>query len=207
MINYSDDMNIAYCDGYKFVRDKKSNYYLSSKKINGRRLRLHIYVWTKSKGKIPKGYHIHHVDKNKLNNDISNLMCVTKKEHESLHKEDKREYDENLLRYMQELAREWHKSKDGRKWHSEHAKNQWKNKKEIKYVCTNCGAEFYTKRSYGKEENRFCSNKCKSAYRRKMGYDNITVKCERCGNEFVKNKYSKAKMCEKCRHKRDRIHW
>ena len=107
MINYSDDMNIAYCDGYKFVRDKKSNYYLSSKKINGKRLRLHIYVWTKSNGKIPKGYHIHHVDKNKLNNDISNLMCVTKKEHESLHKEDKRKYDENLLMFMQELAKEW----------------------------------------------------------------------------------------------------
>lgn len=37
-------------------------------------------------GPIPKGYHIHHKDGNKANNDINNLQCVTAQEHYDIHK-------------------------------------------------------------------------------------------------------------------------
>jgi HNH endonuclease len=39
-------------------------------------------------GKIPKGYHIHHIDGNPLNNDINNLECVSSEEHSTIHKND-----------------------------------------------------------------------------------------------------------------------
>lgn len=35
--------------------------------------------------KIPKGYHIHHIDGNNKNNDPSNLLCVSPQEHFTMH--------------------------------------------------------------------------------------------------------------------------
>lgn len=39
-------------------------------------------------GKIPKGYHIHHIDGDPFNNDITNLMCVSPEEHGEIHKNE-----------------------------------------------------------------------------------------------------------------------
>lgn len=39
-------------------------------------------------GKIPKGYHIHHIDGNPFNNDVSNLKCVSPEEHSLIHKNE-----------------------------------------------------------------------------------------------------------------------
>lgn len=39
-------------------------------------------------GKIPKGYHIHHIDGNPFNNDISNLQCLSPEEHSKIHKNE-----------------------------------------------------------------------------------------------------------------------
>ena len=44
-------------------------------------------VWRFHNGKIPLGYHIHHIDGNHQNNNIKNLKLVTIKEHAELHKE------------------------------------------------------------------------------------------------------------------------
>ena len=43
---------------------------------------------------IPKGYVIHHIDHNRDNNDISNLLCCTVLEHNRIHFEGKK-WDEN----------------------------------------------------------------------------------------------------------------
>lgn len=42
---------------------------------------LHREVWEYYKGSIPDGFEIHHKDFNRLNNDISNLECLSKKDH------------------------------------------------------------------------------------------------------------------------------
>ena len=43
-------------------------------------------IWEEHNNKkIPKGYHIHHVDGDKNNNDPSNLMCVSPEEHWLIH--------------------------------------------------------------------------------------------------------------------------
>ena len=50
----------------------------------------HRKVWTHHYGDIPKdedgfSYEIHHIDGDRTNNDISNLMCVSIKEHLQIH--------------------------------------------------------------------------------------------------------------------------
>ena len=45
----------------------------------------HRVVWELHNGPIPEGMQIHHIDGDKLNNDISNLECVYPTEHKRIH--------------------------------------------------------------------------------------------------------------------------
>lgn len=38
---------------------------------------------------IPSDYHVHHIDENKLNNNLDNLKLLTQAEHNSIHKKNK----------------------------------------------------------------------------------------------------------------------
>lgn len=42
-------------------------------------------IWESHNGKIPQGFEIHHIDGNRNNNDISNLLCVSLEEHYNIH--------------------------------------------------------------------------------------------------------------------------
>lgn len=200
MIAYHDDS--AEIDGYLFRKDKKTGYYLSGKAINGKRKRLHVYMWERENGEIPAGYEIHHKDHNKNNNEIDNLEMLTEKEHQRRHIDEKtKEQKENAARIVKEKALpcaiKWHKSEKGREWHLQHY-DQMKDKlhRKAEYICEYCGKHYITQ--VGKQ-NRFCSNNCKSAYRRKAGFDNIERECAYCGKLFVTNKYSTAKYCQEHR--------
>ena len=46
---------------------------------------LHRYIWEKYNGKIPKGYEVHHKDKNRINYDINNLELIETELHHRLH--------------------------------------------------------------------------------------------------------------------------
>jgi len=68
-------------------------------------------LWEKlNNKKIPKGYHIHHLDNDKTNNDIKNLACLSPKEHFEIHRKNfelfgnKRDYFSMtyLQRYLKE---------------------------------------------------------------------------------------------------------
>ena len=49
--------------------------------------KIHRRIWERHWGqKIPKGYDIHHIDGNHSNNDVDNLLCVTRLEHAYIHK-------------------------------------------------------------------------------------------------------------------------
>lgn len=72
-VRYSSDKNTAYFDEQRFTRDKQTGYYLSSSRFAGERKRLHRYVWEFYHGPIPEGFHVHHVNGNKYDNDIGNL--------------------------------------------------------------------------------------------------------------------------------------
>ncbi len=206
MVQYVDDGDLACFDGLSFRRDKKTGYFLNAKTHK----RLHVYVWEYYNGsEVPKGYNVHHKNFDKNNNEIENLVLMTAKEHSNLHgsswSEERREWArENLAKNARPKASKWHGSEEGKKWHSQHAIETFKNMPLKSYRCTFCGKEFETKATYGENKNRFCSNKCKSAYRRKMGFDNVTKICERCGGEYVANKYKKTKFCQSCKGAKNR---
>ena len=199
-IVYSEDRKTAYFDGYKFRRDSKTGYYLANKPTyQGKRERLHCYVWRYFNGPVPEGFHIHHKDENKYHNDIDNLACVPVSEHTSYH--SKKHLDghrEEAVRWMDKirpLASQWHKSQEGREWHSKHSTEEFKTMQKREYVCQFCGKKFMSL-PIG-PEHKFCSNNCKSGARRKSGVDNETRTCVICGKEFSTNKYSKQKCCSR----------
>ena len=52
---------------------------------DGRREYLHIAIWTDANGDIPDGMCIHHINGNRLDNRIENMMLLTKHEHALIH--------------------------------------------------------------------------------------------------------------------------
>lgn len=54
-------------------------------RVGGKYRAEHQVVWESHNGTIPNGHVIHHKDENKKNNDISNLECITKREHDLHH--------------------------------------------------------------------------------------------------------------------------
>lgn len=196
-VQYSDGGNKAFFNGFSFRKDRKTGYYLCSKRTDiGKRERLHCYVWRYFNGEIPKGYHIHHKDEDKSHNDIENLECVIMPAHLSYHgKEHSILEREKVVKNIKENALpkaiEWHKSKKGREWHKEHCDSLHK---IITFKCRFCGKEF---ESMNNGKNLYCSNACKVAMRKKSGIDNEERVCIICGEKFIANKYSRTKTCSK----------
>jgi len=87
-------MAVVLYDGYKFHKDKYG-YYVSPRCLG--RVKLHRYIWEKENGRIPEGYVIHHIDKDKENNSLDNLMCLTNSQHAKIHSKD---YTEDGLRRL-----------------------------------------------------------------------------------------------------------
>lgn len=71
-------------DGVVFYLDK-DGYYTNF------RTTLHRYKFEKKYGVVLPGFAIHHIDGNKKNNNIINLMMVSFKEHLLIHKKMKLE--------------------------------------------------------------------------------------------------------------------
>lgn len=69
--------------GKKYAREEATGYYVCT---SGSRKRLHVAMWEHEHGmEVPPGCVIHHLDWNKNNNVIENLVCLTIEEHERVH--------------------------------------------------------------------------------------------------------------------------
>lgn len=69
--------------GKKYAKEKETGYYVCT---SGNRKRLHIAMWEAKYGReVPPGCVIHHLDWNKANNTVENLVCLTIWEHECVH--------------------------------------------------------------------------------------------------------------------------
>lgn len=66
---------IAYTNGYIGIINEK-----------GFRELKHRFIWRMHNGEIPLGSFIHHIDGDKSNNNIDNLVCVSREEHGILHR-------------------------------------------------------------------------------------------------------------------------
>jgi len=157
---------------------------------------LHREVWKDHHGEIPDGHHIHHKDGDPTNNDIENLECVTPKEHLERHDNLGGIQSEEHLEKFLEAAKGWHKSEEGREWHSQHWEDSLaKAFDETEKECDQCGDTFIDESA--QDSGRFCSNACKSKHRRESGVDDETRICEACQQEFTCNKYSDRKVCSR----------
>ena len=197
-IQYIENGDLAIFDGLKFRRDKRTGYYLNAKTHE----RLHRYVWAYYNGAIPEGCHIHHKDEDKNNNDPTNLVCVPGSVHTQYHSQkyanaNHEKMLENLIVNAVPKSKAWHRSEEGRAWHRRNAARTLLLQKQTEMVCDYCGKTYFAKdRSF----NRFCSNACKSAQRRKDGIDNEERLCKCCGGVFTANKYSTKGYCsDECR--------
>jgi len=161
--------------------------------------RLHEEIWKAEHGPIPPGHNIHHVDHDPLNNDGANLTAMTKAVHHSHHgntPEAREHYQSEAwqahLDAIRPLAAAWHSSPKGIEWHRAHAGQLMADRPKTPAVCDQCGDAFLSKMPL-----RFCSNACKSAWRRASGVDNIQRTCVRCKSEFTIDRYSKTSHCSK----------
>jgi len=193
------DGDLAFADGYKFRKDKKTGYYLSSRKIGTSRVRLHRYMWMKYYGEIPKGFEVHHKDGDKDNNEIENLELLSKKKHLKWHADNIPEelmvkWKENFEKKARPKAIEWHKSEEGRRFHQKIAKKSWENRKPKIYTCKNCGKKFESLKYGGV---KYCSPTCRTDFRVKSGVDSEIRECVVCGTKFSVNKYRNKKTCSR----------
>lgn len=184
--------------GRKFYKDHTTGYWIST---NEPKIRAHRWVWINIHGKIPKGYHIHHKNKDKSDNRIKNLELLERSRHLSIHSLEPCNV-ERSRKWMDEirpLTKEWHRSEEGRTWHKLHAiKNKFGKNDPKNYLCQCCGTSFESTKI---SRTYFCSNACKSKFRRDSGVDNIEKTCERCMKIFLSSKYAKTRFCSRsCAH-------
>lgn len=189
------------CSYRRYPDSPKSSdrrYFKRSQTPKNKEIYLHRQIWKDHYGEIPEGYHIHHKNHDTTDNRIENLELLEEYDHRSHHGKILTEPKKKNLDNIRFLTKEWHSSEEGRKWHSElWEKTLGKSLEEFEErTCDQCGKSFQTNVS----QTRFCSNPCKSAWRRKSGVDNETRICVACGSAFVINKYYKTKTCShKCK--------
>lgn len=187
-----DTTEVTFYRGRKFARyplsPYNSNHYFRPSKIDDDRRALHQVVWEDAHGPVPDGFEIHHCDKDKTNNDLANLQLVRTGKHIS-------EYHPEVMRKAGEAAKQWHSSPEGRAWHSKHARDVgFGNNPGRELVCEECGKPFCTKTP---SAAHFCSNACKSRWRRRSDVDNEQRVCVVCGSEFSINRYEPTRTCSR----------
>src|SRR3990167_230189 len=144
----------------KKQRFNGKNYYLCGFYYQKRGIRLHRVVWEHFKGKIPKGYHVHHKDEDRNNNQIGNLELLTKSKHLSHHMQERladpkqRKKLVDHITSQQGKAAKWHGSPEGLEWHRQHSSTIRPPRFEC--VCQICEKSFLAKQ----RSAMFCSGKC-----------------------------------------------
>lgn len=152
---------------------------------------IHRDVWEYHNGPILPEHHIHHKDNNGGNNQIENLEMINGREHLSRH------FTGRKFVPVAAIAAHavWCKTEEGQALYRKMGKlNAHYMHQEREFVCDQCQAVFRTE---PRGNNRFCSNACKSKWRRAAGLDDVSRECAVCKREYRANKYSKIKTCSR----------
>jgi predicted nucleic acid-binding Zn ribbon protein len=131
---------------------------------------------------------------------------MTEANHISMHSKEwfadpiNKAWSDKHLAEIRPLTKKWHASEEGLAWHKAHARDSINSIPETLHICEFCGNEYMSKAT---GHNKFCSNSCKSAARRRSKVDDEDRTCIICGKTFRTNKYSTTKTCSrKCGGKR-----
>lgn len=148
----------------QFHKDCVTGYWVN----NTYRLRLHREKLRLELGLTKEqmeGYDVHHIDKNKDNNEISNLQLVNKIKHNKAHTQE--QVHKKIIKICEQCGEEYESSsniahrqrfcsnKCKAKWRREHGLNN------IKRICKNCGKEFICDNTSKKV---FCTRNCAGKY-------------------------------------------
>lgn len=148
---------------------------------------LHRDIYSDLHGSIPKGMQVHHADHDPFNNDPTNLVLLTPKEHRQEHA---RKFDEERMEIFRRTtlaaAAEWHGSEEGIAWHREHGKQTWANRTASSFTCPECGAahEGHFPERSGPE--RYCSGRCRQRGDAKNGKYREEAICPICSEPFMR---------------------
>ena len=131
---------------------------------------MHRYVWERHNGPIGAGLHVHHVDGDKSNNDISNLELLTASDH-SIHHGDTNswvgsEANKRQLAGINDKAKAWHSSPEGIEWHRANGVAAWANRKMHVKSCLECGKTYETPYP---NKSKYCQQNCKAKALRRRG--------------------------------------
>ena len=180
----------------KFYLDKKTGYWISTDYNKQKpRVRAHQWVWINIHGKIPKGYHVHHKDENRANNDVSNLELVNGHDHLSFH--GKKTDHTAWIKAMHEGAKKWHGSPEGVAWHRKHWRQDCKKSMFARFTkkCEHCGKAYK-----GYIQSKYCGRTCgqRAAWQHNKSVQPERV-CVRCGSKF--RAWSERSTQQFCSHK------
>lgn len=177
--------------GVVYTRSKGRPYYSAPRGHDGESL-LHRQIYADHHGPIPDGYLVHHADHDKSNNDPSNLVALTRKEHAAEHRNDELWSSDEWQAHLTEIrekATEWHRSDEGRAWHREHGRKVWEGRERFDKPCEHCGSVFpaATRRA------RFCGRNCIAAARRRRV--RVVSECAECGKPFEQSEALRQVTC------------
>ena len=148
-------MELAVIEGREYYWDGR--YYARHKGLKSP-IRAHTEVWEARFGPIPSGYEIHHLDHDRRNNKIENLLVVDGSMHARLHGQTA-----ERMRVVQVLGREaakaWHASDEGKKAHKAQFEAQMEKIGELE--CPECSTIFRPTNFRQKYCCRRCQNRVK----------------------------------------------
>lgn len=138
--------------GIRYYLDN-DGYYKASR-CHGRGL-LHRAIWSAVNGRsIPDGWHVHHKDHDRSNNDQSNLVAMSGSAHQRYHKGE--QPTGAALDTFEERSRK--------------RTDEWTRKEYLDYTCRECGEPY---KSRSNKPTHYCSRKCcdKAMGRRRVERD------------------------------------
>lgn len=162
----AEDTEVTEFNGLRYTRRPGKRYFKTNTwdKVNKKYVPrfLHRDVWIFYNGPIPEGHDIHHKDENWDNNDISNLECLSRTEHNRTH----------------DSFAEWNKTEEARKLRERNVQKAWADAVYRDFVCEFCGNQFQS-RNYTKVP-KYCSAIC--GERSRLG--GKPKECQVCHKQF-----------------------
>jgi hypothetical protein len=160
-------------DGWPFHRRPGCRYFWGHRGKS-----LHRAVWEFHRGDIPEGMDIHHKDEDVDNNDISNLECLSRGDHNRAHNS----------------FAEWNSRPEANELRKANVKRGWDNSPYKDRTCRHCGRTFQT-RHFRPHTVNFCPGKpgCHYAFLNRK----VEKPCSRCGTPYLGR--VKSTCCVTCR--------